>query len=74
MRVKGKLTTATWLDEDTIESIIDRFEKKYRISIDVDVEVDASIIGGIIFTVGDEVFDGSARGRLECMRDQLLND
>lgn len=35
---------------------------------------DASLLGGVILRIGDTIYDGSVRGRLEELRDKLLAD
>jgi F-type H+-transporting ATPase subunit delta len=35
------------------------------------VLIDPSVIGGVVARVGDQVFDGSIRGRFEDVRQQL---
>ena len=41
--------------------------------IALDVEVDPSLLGGLIVRVGDRLMDGSVRGRLERLRNQLIS-
>ncbi|HEX9123861.1 MAG TPA: ATP synthase F1 subunit delta [Actinomycetota bacterium] len=40
-------------------------------SVDVKVVVDPSVVGGVVARVGDEVFDGTVRNRLQEARRQL---
>jgi F-type H+-transporting ATPase subunit delta len=37
----------------------------------VKVVVDPSVVGGIVARVGDEIFDGSVRGRLDDAKQHL---
>ena len=41
--------------------------------IALDVEVDPSLLGGLVVRVGDRLIDGSVRGRLERLRNQLIS-
>ena len=41
------------------------------LQIEAKVVIDASVIGGVVATVGDEVFDGTIRTRLERARERL---
>jgi F-type H+-transporting ATPase subunit delta len=41
-------------------------------TVDLRVEVDASLIGGITVRVGDTLYDASVRGRLERLRERLV--
>lgn len=72
MFLKGKIVSAFMLDDDILDGIIEKFEKRYDANIDFAVEVDASIGGGVIVSVQDDVFDGSVRGRLRSIREQVL--
>ena len=46
-------------------------EKLFHHPLELDVEVTPSVIGGVWVRVGDEVIDGSVRGRLETLRHHL---
>ncbi len=35
---------------------------------------DPSLLGGVVLRIGDTVYDGSVRGRLEELREKLLAD
>ncbi|MFM8943779.1 MAG: F0F1 ATP synthase subunit delta [Actinomycetota bacterium] len=39
--------------------------------MDVKVVVDPAVVGGVIAKVGDEVFDGSVRARLDEVRERM---
>ncbi|MEJ7696595.1 MAG: F0F1 ATP synthase subunit delta [Candidatus Limnocylindrales bacterium] len=41
--------------------------------IELAVEVDPSLLGGLVVRVGDRLIDGSVRGRLERLRNQLTS-
>jgi F-type H+-transporting ATPase subunit delta len=41
-------------------------------TVDLRVEVDASLIGGLTVRVGDTLYDASVRGRLERLRERLV--
>jgi F-type H+-transporting ATPase subunit delta len=40
--------------------------------VDVKIVVDPSLVGGLVATVGDEIFDGSVRSRLVDAREHLV--
>jgi len=42
-------------------------------SIELEQEVDPSLLGGLVVRVGDRLIDGSVRGRLERLRNQLVS-
>jgi F-type H+-transporting ATPase subunit delta len=56
-----------------LESLRLSLEKKFDCSIDLDVKIDPTIIGGAIVKVGDTVIDDSVSGRLEKMKSILLS-
>jgi F-type H+-transporting ATPase subunit delta len=39
--------------------------------VEIKVVIDPSVIGGVLARVGDEVFDGTVRTRLEDARERL---
>jgi F-type H+-transporting ATPase subunit delta len=39
--------------------------------VDVKVIIDPSVLGGVITTIGDEVYDGTVRRKLETLRANL---
>ncbi len=72
MFLKGKIVTSSMLEDETITDITERFEKRYDANIDFTVEINSSIIGGVIVTVRDDVYDGSVKARLNSMREQII--
>jgi F-type H+-transporting ATPase subunit delta len=65
------LTTAVPLDTGRRELIAARLAQRFGARITIQTEVDPSILGGVIARVGDDVIDGSVRGRLERLRRAL---
>jgi F-type H+-transporting ATPase subunit delta len=41
--------------------------------VELDLQVDPSLLGGLVVRVGDRLIDGSVRGRLERLRNQLVS-
>jgi F-type H+-transporting ATPase subunit delta len=66
-------TSATELTPDEVRALTDRLEKSTGGRIALDVQVDPSLLGGLIVRVGDRLIDGSVRGRLERLRNQLIS-
>ena len=50
-----------------------RLEQSTGGRITLDVQVDRSLLGGLVVRVGDRLIDGSVRGRLERLRNQLIS-
>jgi F-type H+-transporting ATPase subunit delta len=66
-------TSATELTEDEVGELTARLERSTGGRIALDVEVDPSLLGGLIVRVGDRMIDGSVRGRLERLRNRLVS-
>jgi len=46
-------------------------ERKVGAKVDVDITVDASLIGGFVAKIGSEVYDASVSGKIEKFRESL---
>lgn len=66
------IETAFQLTEAQLAELVAGLEKKFNIKLKPDVRVDASLIGGVRVTVGDQVLDTSVRAQLERLRDALV--
>lgn len=65
------IVSAFPIDETQIAQILPALEKRFGRRLKPHVVEDASLIGGIRVTVGDEVLDTSVRARLEQMKAAL---
>jgi F-type H+-transporting ATPase subunit delta len=70
-RLAVELTTAFELSEDEAASIVDKIQQASGRSVDATRSVDPGLIGGIVLQVGSFRADGSVRGRLERLRQEL---
>jgi F-type H+-transporting ATPase subunit delta len=70
--VHATVTSAAELTQDEIRELTARLERSTGGRVALDVEVDPSLLGGLVVRVGDRMIDGSVRGRLERLRNQLL--
>jgi F-type H+-transporting ATPase subunit delta len=66
-------TSATELTSDEVRALTARLEQSTGGRIALDVEVDPGLLGGLVVRVGDRLMDGSVRGRLERLRNQLIS-
>lgn len=66
-------TSASPLDAGEVKALIARLEALTGGSIELDLKVDPSLLGGLVVQVGDRLIDGSVRGRLERLRTQLVS-
>ena len=65
--------SAAKLTRDEIAQLTKQLEQQTSGRVALDVEVDPSLLGGLIVRVGDRLMDGSVRGRLERLRNQLIS-
>lgn len=66
-------TSAAPLDDTEIRAITARLEQMTGDRIVLETAVDPDILGGVVVRVGDRLIDGSVRGRLERLRNQLAS-
>ena len=61
------------MDEQALSEVAAALEQRFGRKLDVKVELDPSLIGGIRAVVGDEVLDTSVKARLEHMKVALIS-
>ena len=66
-------TSATPLDDAEIRAITARLEQMTGGSVGLETAVDPDLLGGLVVRIGDRLIDGSVRGRLERLRNQLAS-
>ena len=66
-------TSAVPLSEDEVRAVVARLEEMTGGRVDLDLKVDPDLLGGLVVRVGDRMIDGSVRGRLERLRNQLVS-
>jgi F-type H+-transporting ATPase subunit delta len=66
------LTTADDLTDEEEKSIVADIEKATGRRIEATRHVDPALIGGMVIQVGSLRLDGSVRGRLDKLREELL--
>lgn len=59
------------IEEAALNDISTALEKRFGRKLNLSVEIDASLIGGVRVVVGDEVLDTSVKARLEQMKAAL---
>jgi F-type H+-transporting ATPase subunit delta len=70
--IRAEVTTAAPLSEAYYAKLQAKLEKLTGQRVVVDKRTDPAIIGGVIARIGDRVFDGSLRTRLDTLRSALL--
>jgi len=62
---------AVELTEAEKDALARALERRFGRPVQLDVEIDSRIVGGVWVQVGDTIIDGSLQGRLEALRHQL---
>jgi F-type H+-transporting ATPase subunit delta len=70
-RLSVELTTSYELSDEEATSIVETIEKASDRKVEATRTVDPSLIGGIVLRIGSHLADGSVRGRLERLRQEL---
>ena len=70
-RQRVEVTTAVPLEPAEIERITDFVAELIGREVVVTPHVDESILGGLVIQIGDRLLDGSARARLNGLRERL---
>lgn len=70
--VDALITTALPLDDGQLAALVAQLEGRFKRKIKPQVAVDPNLIGGVHLQVGDEVIDGSVRGKLAAMAAALM--
>ena len=66
-------TSAAPLSPDEVRALTARMEQLTGGRVELDLRTDPSLLGGLVVRIGDRLIDGSVRGRLERLRNQLVS-
>jgi F-type H+-transporting ATPase subunit delta len=72
-RAMAKLTTAAAISATERADIKKKLETLTGKQVDIDSQVDASLIGGAKAQIGSTIYDGSIKNQLNKMRNHLMN-
>jgi F-type H+-transporting ATPase subunit delta len=70
--VEALATAAAPLTDDETVALQRKVAQMTGSTVDLRVEIDESLIGGLTVRVGDTLYDASVRGRLERLRERLV--
>ncbi len=70
-RVSVNVKTAFALSDELRSSISSCLEKAIGKKVDMTVEEDPTLLGGVVIGVGDTLYDGSIKNQLNNMRNLL---
>ncbi len=65
--LEATITSAQVLTQAQIDDLVAGLKAKFNRAVNVQVAVDPELIGGAVITIGDQVMDGSVKGRLQRM-------
>jgi len=70
--VEARLITARSLDRALAEELREELEKATGKKVEMKLELDSILIGGIVIVLGDKIIDRSIRYQLGRLKDQML--
>ena len=70
--IKVQITSVSKLSDDEVQRISLNIENKIQKKVEVTMETDTSIVGGIKLRVGNTLIDGSVSNHLQKIRDTLI--
>lgn len=70
--VSASLTSSEPLSDEAIANIKARLVEHLGKRLELEVKVDKSLIGGVVLRLGDQVIDGSLKGKLKSIEKALL--
>ena len=65
--LEATITSAQELTQAQLDELVAGLKARFNRAVNVQVAVDPELIGGAIIAVGDQVIDGSVKGRLQRM-------
>lgn len=68
----ARVFTAIELDEDTRQRVQKAIETAVSGSVEMEAEIDPSLVGGVRVEVDGHLFDGTVKARLKALRQHLL--
>ena len=69
----GRATSAAPLSPEEAEEVRQTMEQLTRARVELIFDVDPALLGGVVVRIGDRMYDGSVRGRLERLRSRLVS-
>ncbi len=69
---KVQITSSTRLPDDEVQKISSTIENKIQKKLNVKMDTDISLVGGIKLRVGNTLIDGSVSNHLQKIRDTLI--
>ena len=70
--VQVTITSASELSASERESVAERFRQLTGKQVELDFRIESGLLGGMMAQIGSRVYDGSVRGSLARIREQLM--
>ena len=71
---RATVITARAVDGDFETRIVESIKKLTGREIEINYEIDSSLLGGILVKVGSTMFDTSVRGHLRLLKEELIKE
>lgn len=68
---EGSVTTVVALEDAEKKAILSQLEEKSGRKLELTFEVDPQLLGGVVFQMGDTLFDASLRSQLDNLRESI---
>jgi len=65
--LEATITSAQEMAQGQVDELVAGLRAKFNRAVNVQVALDPELIGGAVITIGDQVIDGSVKGRLQRM-------
>ncbi|KJJ85964.1 ATPase, F1 complex, OSCP/delta subunit [Candidatus Omnitrophus magneticus] len=72
-KMRGIITSARPLNKEIVEKIKQKLKDKYKKNIELKIEVDPGLIGGIKLVLDNKMIDGSVKCRLKDLKEKLIS-
>jgi len=66
-----KVSSAVPLTKEEQAALREKLEARFGQNLALDFEVEPSLLGGVVVRVGDQIVDGSAKSKLEALKQTL---
>ncbi len=70
-RLQVRVVSAQALDAEQADRLREALARRFQREIELEPVIDASVLGGAVVYAGDQVIDGSLRGRLQKLRNRM---
>jgi F-type H+-transporting ATPase subunit delta len=73
-RVEAEVTSARQLSEGERQALVSQVSQTTGRQVSAKYSVDAALLGGAVVRVGSTVYDGSVRGQLQKIKQELVSE